>query len=208
LVGYWWLTPYGRDALGYELLVPDPDWHQAALCYWAPWRRFPPKRPRSHRQARTNGRSERWARTCSGALKREQILENRWYSTGKHTVILKSRILRKIINETASKSQEKIARHRKDIKATRTRTSPGKTERQRVIERKRKTLRAKPGFARPCAIALWHACVWPECFGSTVAESKEERGASRICRAEGVLRNAERDEAYVRHSREQVRSTR
>ena len=28
LVGYWWLTPYGRDALGYELLVPDPDWHR------------------------------------------------------------------------------------------------------------------------------------------------------------------------------------
>ena len=28
LVGYWWLTPYGRDALGYELLMPDPDWHR------------------------------------------------------------------------------------------------------------------------------------------------------------------------------------
>jgi len=28
LVGYWWLTPYGRDALGYELLTHNPDWHR------------------------------------------------------------------------------------------------------------------------------------------------------------------------------------
>ena len=28
LVGYWWLTPYGRDALGYELLMHYPDWHR------------------------------------------------------------------------------------------------------------------------------------------------------------------------------------
>ena len=28
LVGYWWSTPYGRDALGYELLMPNPDWHR------------------------------------------------------------------------------------------------------------------------------------------------------------------------------------
>ena len=32
LVGYWWWTPYGRDALGYELLVPDPDWHRIGSC--------------------------------------------------------------------------------------------------------------------------------------------------------------------------------
>ena len=70
----------------------------------------------------------------------------------------------------------------------------GENGRTTSHQRKRQTLRAKPGFARPCAIALWHACVWPECFGSTMAESKEERGASLICRAEGVLRNAKRDE--------------
>ena len=28
LVGYWWLNPYGRDALRYELLMPNPDWHR------------------------------------------------------------------------------------------------------------------------------------------------------------------------------------
>ena len=27
-VGYWWLTQYGRGALGYELLMPNPDWHR------------------------------------------------------------------------------------------------------------------------------------------------------------------------------------
>ena len=32
LFGYWWLTPYGRDALEYELLMPEPDWHRISSC--------------------------------------------------------------------------------------------------------------------------------------------------------------------------------
>ena len=108
------------------------------------------------------------------------------------TNILKTRILRKIINAKSCKPQEK--RHREDIKATRTRTNPGKTEGQRVISGKENATR-KTGLRktlRDCLVA--RMCVWPECFGSTMAESKEVRGASLICRAEGVLRNAKRDE--------------
>ena len=31
-LGYWRLTPYGRGALGCELLMPEPDWHRIVTC--------------------------------------------------------------------------------------------------------------------------------------------------------------------------------
>ena len=73
------------------------------------------------------------------------------------TNILKTRILRKIINAKSCKPQEK--RHREDIKATRTRTNPGKTEGRRVINEKENRCAQKRASQDPARMPCGtHVC--------------------------------------------------